>query len=260
MISQQFDLDFTATQAPGFPLSRGANELYGLIKRFLKRYGHFYASQLWIGSRLDRSIATIRRWTKELLRAGVLGMKRRARDTAIYTLGGPNMTAHFERSDERSDERSYPYNEPYNINNIPPPPTPSPNAAAAAASPSCAKGEGGDEPAPATGLGLSNSEFKLIQRRCLELGMSMPSRRLAARVRGKFPTLSIENVIPLLVRFDGQNSAGLWDSKAEDDFRAEQQKKPPMSAAWARENERLQRVADTTREVLGRLRNGTQAW
>lgn len=250
MDSQQFALDFTATQAPGFPLSRGANELYGLIKRFLKRYEHFYASQLWIASRLDRSIATIRRWTKELLRAGVLGMKRRARDTAIYTLGGPNMTAHFERSDERSDERSYPYNEPYNVNN-PPPPTPSPNAAAA--SPSCAKGEGGDEPAPATGLGLSNSEFKLIQRRCLELGMSMPSRRLAARVRGKFPTIPIENVIPLLVRFDGQQSAGLWDSKSEEDFQAEAHKKPPVSSKRARANADMRDHLEFTQGLLDRL-------
>ena len=250
MDSQQFALDFTATQAPGFPLSRGANALYGLIKRFLKRYGHFYASQLWIGSRLDRSIATIRRWTKELLRAGVLGMKRRARDTAIYTLGGPNMTAHFERSDERSDERSYPYNEPYNINNIPPPPTPSPTASAAAGPPP--SGDASPGPAP-TALGLTNTEFRLIQKRCLDLGMSLPSRRLAARVRGKFPTIPIENVIPLLVRFDGQQSAGLWDSKSEEEFQAEVHKKPPVSSKRARANADMRAHLEFTQGLLDRL-------
>lgn len=71
-------------------LSRGASALLKLITRFIEKYGKFYAGQGWIADHVipkgKVSVRTIKRWTAELVSAGLLAIKRRSQNTSVYSL------------------------------------------------------------------------------------------------------------------------------------------------------------------------------
>ena len=72
-------------------------------------------------------------------------------------------------------------------------------------------------PAPET----NDIEVQKIMQRAIDLGMAAPSWALAVRIRQKFSSIPISELLGFLVKWDGQEHAGLWDAKTEADFRLE---------------------------------------
>jgi hypothetical protein len=123
----------------------------------------------------------------------------------------------------------------------PPPPTPASE-----------NGGGGGSPPPESGQLTTDHEFLAIAQRALDLGMAVPTRQLAARVRRKFSDRPIEAVVKSLVRWEGQEHVGLWDKKSVSDFdlEAARQASPASGDRKPTSKEQHQReMLDAAREV-----------
>jgi|SRR5215831_10483866 len=96
-------------------LSRGANRLLTLIRKFIGKYGNFYASQCWIGDHLARCARTVYRWTQELIRCGFISLRRRSQNTLVYTLLNRKMSDQMSGhlSDQMSGRIKEELNKPY---------------------------------------------------------------------------------------------------------------------------------------------------
>ena len=230
----ELSLSSNGNSLPAPSVSRGAERLLDLLRWYGQRFRRIHPFQSDIAEHLKLTSRQIRRYIRELRSLGILAAVRKfGRQAAEYIFSDEWLAKQNVRSksgrrpvyDRSASGPDGPY--PYSLievvsvpSNPAPAPTPPPEPMAAAASPPSTSGESAKAPPPQS-VGLSNNEFRLIQKRTAELGMGMPSRRLAAKVRGLFPTIPIENVLPLLVRFDGQQQVGLWNAKTEDDFRNE---------------------------------------
>jgi hypothetical protein len=56
-------------------------------------------------------------------------------------------------------------------------------------------------------------------------GVSAPSRKLCQKIREKFPELGVPQILERLVLFEGQTSAGLWDTLSREQLEAEARKR-----------------------------------
>jgi hypothetical protein len=97
---------------------------------------------------------------------------------------------------------------------------------------------------------IGESDFHRIAERAIELGLAAPSRPLAARIRKKFSNLPIGDATQLLIRWEGQENVGLWDSKTRADFEIEamRQQHPPRKKPTQTEKTR-QELIDWARTV-----------
>lgn len=94
---------------------------------------------------------------------------------------------------------------------------------------------------------LTDQEFQAIAQRAIDLGLAAPTRAKAEKLRKIFADRPVEQIMQLLVRWEGQNSIGLWFHKSLMDFELEarrQQVQPKelltkRQAAMADSNRRL---------------------
>ena len=100
--------DIRTSPLEPWELSRGAERLLKLIRKFIAKYGNFYASQRWIGDHLARCSRTVYRWTQELIRNGFISLRRRSQNTLVYKLLDRKM------SDQMSGQVSGLYKEELN--------------------------------------------------------------------------------------------------------------------------------------------------
>ena len=67
----------------------------------------------------------------------------------------------------------------------------------------------------------SQRDIEQIRQKAISLGLSAPSKKLCQRIREKFLSEPIEAVLGFLVRWEEQNTVGLWNAKTAEDFRLE---------------------------------------
>lgn len=137
----------------------------------------------------------------------------------------------------------------------PPPPTPSsapePESTAGGGSPhenpvteTQAQQNTPPEPQP----DISETDFHHIAQRAITLGLAAPSRPLAARLRKKLSHLPIEGTTQLLIRWEGQENVGLWDSKTRADFEIEAMRQAhPVPKKPTRSEQARQELLDWAR-------------
>lgn len=124
----------------------------------------------------------------------------------------------------------------------PPPPTPASE-----------HGGGGGSPPVEVVKTITDQEFMAIAQRAVDLGMAVPTRKLAVRLRQKFAILPIEDVVKILVRWEGQEHVGLWDKKTSADFELEASRqasgdRKPTARASAKETHQAE-MLDAAREL-----------
>jgi len=102
---------------------------------------------------------------------------------------------------------------------------------------------------------IGEQDFHAIVQRTLDLRMAAPSRPLAAKIRATFKNKNTSEMIELLVRWDGQDHAGLWGSKTLADFELEaarQRGQPQKMTAREESYDRLMRRAAERDRAAGR--------
>ncbi len=153
----------------------------------------------------------------------------------------------------------------YSNNGEPPPP---PNT-------STEMGGGGGSPLERTGpepnaltRTLSDADFQAICQRALDLGLAAPRRALAQRILEEFGW-DIQALIRVLCKWEGQQHAGLWETKSRGDFeleaarqnsprkptvRAEEQLSPLHAQSQERSSMKKEKDYQRVMTALGRLR------
>ena len=184
------------------------NKLWNRIENFFTvRDGRFF----YEADETERSALFVISCKRSL--AGKLGASARWSDRNKAASDGQNVpmaNAMNLPSGLPSENPGEPEPETDTTGGNPPPPTP-------ASEPG---GGGGSPPAEIAQL-VTDQEYLAIAQRALDLGMAVPTRKLALRLRQKFSDRPIEAVVKILVRWEGQEHVGLWDKKTVADFELE---------------------------------------
>jgi len=122
-------------------------------------------------------------------------------------------------------------------------------------------------PAPQTqSQNLTNEEYQEFVVHCAsvrspngEQGLGVPGRKLCQRLRAKFPSMTVAEIVKVLPKFDGQKSAGMWDQMTAEhlqlqalnqNIKRDAPRKPSASEeqyqrnlAWARERDEKRKAA-----------------
>jgi hypothetical protein len=117
----------------------------------------------------------------------------------------------------------------------PPPPTPS------------------SEPTSLT-QNLPEPAYQAICQKTIDLGMAIPSRKLAQKIWEKFPGRPIDAVVQSLVRWEGQLHAGLWGEKTLQDFELECFRQANGGRKPSASDQRARHVYEVGMEALARKR------
>jgi hypothetical protein len=128
-----------------------------------------------------------------------------------------------------------------------PPPPPTPSA-------SMAGGGGAPNPTNALTQNLPEPVYRAICQKTIDLGMAIPSRKLAQKIWEKFPGRPIDAVVQSLVRWEGQLHAGLWGEKTLQDFELECFRQANGGRKPSASDQRARHVYEVGMEALARKR------
>lgn len=73
-----------------------------------------------------------------------------------------------------------------------------------------------------------------IRRRATDLGLPIPAKKFAKRIREKFLHVPISEMLESLVRWEGQRSVGMWEQMSAEDFRTEARRQRTAGAGAPR--------------------------
>lgn len=99
---------------------------------------------------------------------------------------------------------------------------------------------------------LPDSAYQQICQRAIDLGFAAPQRKLAQRIFQEFGS-DINALMRVLVKWEGQEGAGLWGSKCRGDFELEAARQAQPRKPIMRDTDRLasEMIAERRRQGLG---------